>query len=116
MWPRIVEILIAAWLLVAHFVLHYDGWADFFAAGMIVLLASLSLWERLSKIHLLEIVPISLLLYVSYTYPNYQLPFSLQNFIVTVLTLLFFFIIPSDATQPPKAWRVFLKKFDSKEE
>lgn len=114
MWPRIFELLIAFWLILSHFLLRYDGIADFTAAVLVAFFALLALFERFAKAHLLQIIPIGILFYVSYSYPSYELPFALQNFIVTALTLLFFFILPTDACSPPKQWREFLKQFDSK--
>jgi hypothetical protein len=108
MWPRVLELFIACWLIISHFLLCYDGKVDFVAAALIGIIGCVSF--RFRMFHLFQIVPISILLYTSYIYPTWQLPFSLQNFILTALTLLFVCILPSDIHLPPKEWRDFLKK------
>jgi hypothetical protein len=108
MWARICELLLGIWLLYSHFLFDYKGKVDLVSTFFILLFASLCFIKRLQKMHLLQIIPASLLFYVSYTYPVVPLPFSLQNFILVGLSLLLFAVIPSHASDHPEPWKKFL--------
>lgn len=113
MWTRIAELLTAVWLFASHFIFGYDGSIDLICAIGIALFAALSFIDKLNKMHLLEVIPACALLYVSYTYPTPILPFALQNFILVALNILLFAILPSNASDHPRPWRHFLRKYHS---
>lgn len=99
MWPRYCELLLALWLIISHFLLGYDGNADFLSA---ILLASFALASfRFPRAHLFSSSSIYILLFTAYTYPTYELPFSLQNLIITALTIALFVILPCGINDSP---------------
>jgi hypothetical protein len=115
MWARICEILIGIWLIGSHWIFHDDQGIG--AGILIIFFALCSYIEKLNKMHLLQVVPAGWLLTIAYTYPTPWLPFSLQNYILSALTLLMFALIPSNASDHPRPWKKFLaKKEHSKEE
>ncbi len=110
MWARISELIIGVWLILSHFIFRTNDWEDIAAAVLILLFASLSFIEKLNKMHLMQVLPAGWLLYIGYTYPTYILPFSIQNYILSALTILMFAIIPSHASDHPRPWKKFLSK------
>lgn len=110
MWARISELILGLWLILSHFLFITNDWKDLSSAILILLFASLSYIEKLNKMHLLQVLPAGWLLYIGYSYPTYILPFSIQNYILTALTLLMFAIIPSHASDHPRPWKKFLRQ------
>ncbi len=110
MWARITEIILGLWLIASHFLFQTDLLADIFSGLMIILFASLSFFDKLNKMHLLQIVPASWLFYLGYAYPTPWLPFYMQNLILIALCLLMFAIIPSNASDHPRPWKKFFKE------
>lgn len=113
MWPRICEIILGIWLFSSHFIFSTDLWEDLVIAVLIFIFSLLSYFEKINKMHLFQIIPIGWLLYISYSYPTPWLPFYLQNYILVALGLLVFAIVPSRASDPPRAWRDFLGNRES---
>ena len=111
MWARIIEFILAAWLLASRFLLPYGNLplnaSDFAIPFLIILFAALSFFESWNKMHLLQVIPAGWLLYISYSYPTPWLPFGLQNHISVALFLLLFAIIPSHASDHPRPWKRF---------
>lgn len=114
MWARITEFLLALWLIASRFFFSYGdlplNFSDFAIPFLIILFAALSYVEKLNKMHLLHIIPSAWLLYISFSYPTPWLPFGLQNHILVALLLLTFAIIPSRASEHPRAWKQFFKE------
>lgn len=110
MWARISEIAIGAWLIISHFVFQTDLLADFFSGLLVIVFASISFIDKLNKMHLLQVIPAGWLLYLGYVYPTPWLPFSMQNLILSGITILMFAIIPSHASDHPRPWKKFLKE------
>lgn len=110
MWARISEIVLGVWLIGSHFIFAMSDWRGAFAGLLTIIFAALSYVESLNKVHLLQVLPAGLLLYVGYTYPTPFLPFSLQNYILTALSILMFAVIPSHASDHPRPWKDFLRK------
>jgi peptidoglycan/LPS O-acetylase OafA/YrhL len=109
MWARISEILLGLWLFASYLIFKTGHWCDFANGALILIFALLSYKETLNKMHLLQIIPASWLLYLAYSYPTYTLPFGYQNYILVALTLLMFAVIPSRASDHPRPWRKFLQ-------
>ncbi len=109
MWARISEIVLGIWLLASYFIFATGSWHDLAIAFFISLFALLSFRENLNKMHLLQVIPAGWLLYLSYSYPKYILPFGYQNYILIALSLLMFAIIPSNASDHPRPWKKFLQ-------
>lgn len=104
MWARIIELLIALWLVISFFAFGYHSDCLIVAAA-IALFSLLSYRESLNKMHLLNALCAFYLLYVSYTYPVVPLPFHYQSMILSAFFLLLLAIIPSRASEPPLAWQ-----------
>jgi hypothetical protein len=113
MWPRVCELLIAAWLAASPWVLgHVEGpremWlCDVAAAAGIAFLALASFTERGRRLHLLELPIAACLVGFGFLAAAEPLP-NLQSDILTGLVLAMFAIIPSPANEPPRAWRSFV--------
>jgi hypothetical protein len=109
-WARISEVILGFWLICSYFLFPTATFYDLGAALLIFLFAGLSWIDRLNKMHLLQIIPASLLFYIAYSYPSSDLPLGLQNSILIALSLLMFAIIPSHASDHPRPWQRFLDK------
>jgi hypothetical protein len=103
------------WLIASHFLFSLTGWDDLVLGFFVILFAALSFFDRLNKMHLFQILPAGWLLYLSYSYPTPWLPFFMQNYILTAISILMFAIIPSNASEHPRPWKSFLKNGHSKE-
>jgi hypothetical protein len=115
MWPRIAELVIAAWLAASPFVLPQDEphalgglpWlSDVVCAALIATCALLSFTRSLAWLHLGELPIAAWLLGYGFLASPATLPV-LQNDILMALVLPMFAIIPNRATLPPRSWREF---------
>lgn len=108
MWARYSEIILSIWLLSSHFIFSTKMWEDLVLTLFILIFSLLSFYDKLNKMHLLQIIPAGWLLILSYSYPTPWLPFYYQNYILIALSLLVFAIIPSNASDHPRPWKKFL--------
>ncbi len=111
MWPRVVEVMLGAWLLVTPFIFRatpeVDAYtASAFAAGAIAAVASLaSCWDPLRHARFLTLgVSFWLMLhgYFSAARPG---PPAAQNELVVGSILLLFAILPNEINAKPRPWR-----------
>ena len=112
MWPRVIEAMLGCWLLVSPFVFRGTDAVDDYttsalvSGGLIIAMSLLSFWEpgRLARFGTLGV---SLWLtahgYFGAERPG---PPAAQNEIMIGLTLLLLAVIPNEASQPPRPWRV----------
>lgn len=114
MWPRIAELLLAAWLAASPWVIPAPAGDEasirahaIACAAAIALFALLSFRPAWEKAHLLSLAPALWLIGVAFLQPDPPPAAAYQNFVVTSLTLLLFAILPSRASQSPRAWREF---------
>jgi hypothetical protein len=114
MWPRIAELLISAWLAASPWIVPSPAGADpivrtnaLVCAALIALFALLSFRAPWEKAHLLSLPVAVWLVAIAFLQPNPPPPAPFQNFVVTGLTLLLFAILPTRASEPPRAWREF---------
>lgn len=113
MWPRVVEVMLACWLMVSPFVFRYPPdatflWVnDYVCATLIVLFSMLSNIPRIEKIHLVNLAVALWLIGVAYLQPTAPPPPPYQNYVVLGFGLLIFGILPSHASEPPRAWKEF---------
>jgi hypothetical protein len=116
MWGRVVEIMIAVWLsfspfLFGHFPAIRPLWmSDLICAGAMLLFSSVSFYEPLRRVHLLNILIAGWLIGLGYVYGGYPAAAGYQNNIFTGLTVLLMAIIPNHANQPPRDWQRFYRK------
>ncbi len=114
MWPRVVEIMLACWLMASPFVFRPaptgTGVAISFLTGLGVLVLSfLSFWDRTRRAHLL-ILAIAVWLIVTGYVAGHPAPPSAQNRIVVGLLLAMFAIIPTRVNEIPDAWKKFYRR------
>jgi hypothetical protein len=111
MWARAVEVMLGLWLVIAPFVFGHFGelrrlaWSDMASGAALVLLSSLCFFERLRRLHLLNLAVSAWLVlhgYLGYAHPA---PPGAQNEILVGLVLLLTAIIPPQSSQPPRPWR-----------
>lgn len=114
MWPRYVELLIAAWLAASPFILGRGQpsesglhWlSDVVCALLIAACAGLSFTRRWQWLHFGEIAIAAWLVGYGFLAAAKPLP-TLQNDILIGLVLPMFAIIPNEATLPPRSWREY---------
>jgi hypothetical protein len=114
MWPRVAELVIAAWLAASPFVLAQEAsplgappWlSDVSCAGLIAACALLSFTRRFGWLHFGEIAVAAWLLGYGFLAAPEATP-ALENDILMGLVLPMFAIIPNHATLPPLSWRAF---------
>jgi hypothetical protein len=111
MWPRVVEVTLGCWLLVAPFVFRDTPAIDSYstnaiASGALVVVASLlSFWSRLRLAHLVTLgVALWLALHGYFSAPRPGPP-AAQNELALGLTLLLFAILPNEINAVPRPWR-----------
>ena len=116
MWPRVTEILIAVWLASSPWILAAPAESEFFlrvnaliSAALIAFFALLSFRAASEKAHLLTIAVALWIIGVAFAAPNPPPPAMYQNFVVVGLLLLMIAVLPSRASEPPKAWRDFYR-------
>jgi hypothetical protein len=114
MWARFCEIILGTWLFSSHFIFSTKMWIDLALPPFILICSLLSFYEKLNKMHLLQIIPAGWLIFLGYSYPTPWLPFYYQNYILIALSLLVFAIIPSNASEHPRAWKKFLNDRSNK--
>lgn len=114
MWPRIAEFLLAAWLAASPWVLAAPAGNEnsirahaTACAALIALFALLSFRPAWEKAHLLSLAPAFWLIGVAFLQADPPPAAENQNFVITSLTLLLVAILPSRASQSPRAWREF---------
>jgi hypothetical protein len=112
MWPRVIEGMLGAWMLVVPFVFRGtasldDYTTNAFVSGAIHIVTSvLCFWEptRLARIVTLGVsIWLALHGYFGADRPG---PPAAQNELMVGLTLLVFAIIPNETSLPPRPWRV----------
>lgn len=96
MWSRILELLLAGWLVASH---------DWVPAALTALFALLSF--RFRKMHLCTLGVGLYLVYTAFAQPPGP---RAENHLVVGLLLLILALIPSHAQQPPREWVEFLKQ------
>jgi hypothetical protein len=111
MWARVVELLLACWLVASPFLFRHPSgerilwWTDVGGGALIALFALLSWRQWLRRAHLLSIVVALWLIGFGFLGSPYPPPAALQNDIVVGMVLLTFAIVPGEASRPPAAWR-----------
>lgn len=110
MWSRVVEIMLACWLLVSPFVFQHSSqetmlWvSDFACAVAVATLAMLSYWPPTRHAHLVTVlVALWLILFGRFAVAA-PIPPGYQNEMVVGLLLLMFAIVPNHAARMPLAW------------
>jgi len=114
MWPRIIELLLAAWLAASPWIvpappdaapfLRLNSLACAAAIAALALISFRSAWE---KAHLGSLAIGLWLIALAFLQPNPPPPPAYQNYVVTALLLLTFAILPTRASDPPRAWSDF---------
>ena len=116
MWARVVEFMLACWLALSPFILHYPAsetfrWAnDFICAFLVALFALLSFWPPLRKIHLLTLGIALWLWGLGYSSFPDMTPPAHENSVIIGLILLMIAIVPNHSHLPTPSWQEFLNK------
>lgn len=111
MWARVVEVMLACWLIISPFIFRIGDdawvWANCLISGSAMLIFSLISFapSRLEKIHLANVLVAGWMIAVAFWQPDPPPTAPYQNFVVVGLLLMMFAIIPSRASEPPRAWR-----------
>ena len=120
MWARVAEVMLSIWLWISPFIFQYPShetflWVnDFICGSLVMLFALFSFWHPLRKLHLATIGIALWLWGIGYTDFPGKTSIPLQNSVVLGLLLFMLAMIPTQAKQPPYAWREFVKKKQSK--
>lgn len=116
MWARVIEVMIAIWLILSPFIFRYPSqetflWMnDFICAFSVALCALLSFWHPLRKIHLVTLAIAFYLWALGYIDFPEKASIASQNSAVIGLLLLMLAIVPSHAEQPSYSWKKFLEE------
>lgn len=106
MFARVLEAVLACWLLMSPFVFDHQEVAffavDFGAAAVVFVLSMLSFWRRAYRAHLGILVPAAVLIVWGYAYPG-DAP-AAENELTVGILLAMLAIIPTRALVPPDAW------------
>ncbi len=116
MWARIIEFILAMWLVLSpcafySVVQSKIFWISDLLCGLLIALFALcSFFKRLEKIHLCSFAIAIWLIGIGYfgstEFPH---PFTLQNNLIVGLLLAIVSIIPSHSSKPPRGWIEFYK-------
>lgn len=115
MWARVVEVMLAGWLVASPFIFRHPYgasglWAaDWIAAALVVIFALLSFWRPSQYAHLLT-VAVALVMFGAGWIQERPVPPGWQNQMFVGLTLLMTSIIPSQASDPPPGWREYYEQ------
>jgi Zn-dependent protease len=111
MWPRVVELMLGAWLAISPFV--FRGTLDverytwsLVVSGAVVIIASLlSFWPPASQARFATLLAALWLAGHGYFAAVRPGPPAAQNEITIGLLLLLFAILPNETNRPPVPWR-----------
>ncbi|EKE08618.1 MAG: hypothetical protein ACD_17C00078G0003 [uncultured bacterium] len=101
--------ILALWIWVSYFLFDYFSLVGILSAVLMFLFALLSYKEQWNKMHLFQVLPTGLLIYLGFSYPTPWLPMGLQNYLIVAALLAMFCLIPSHASDQPRPWKRFLK-------
>ena len=113
MWPRVIELSIAGFLIASIWIFQSSDFLLIFnivIAAWICLFSILSFFKQLRKIHLMNIVAAFALAIFAFIQPNPPPPPPYQNYMILSLLLVMFAILPTEASKPPMPWRKFYYK------
>lgn len=113
MWARIVEFMLACWLMISPFIFRYSSedtlfWAnDLICATLIASFSLFSFWKPLRKLHLFTLA-VAFWLW-GRGYINFPLPPSIVQENSVVLGLLFFMLalVPTRSEELSPSWKEF---------
>ena len=107
MWARVVEFMLACWLVISPFIFQHpeeEGalWAtDFICGASVALFALLSFAKRLSKIHLLNLLVAFWLIIVGHGMRSIDPLAAHQNQLILGLLFSMLALVPSHSERPP---------------
>jgi hypothetical protein len=110
MWARVLEVAVGCWLLMSPFIFAHgaqpvEWWVTDFAGGSAtIILAMMSFWPPLQRIHLLSL-GVALWLISGAFLSGTPTPPAVQNQMTVGLLLAMLTIIPTDSNEPPESWR-----------
>ena len=116
MWARVVEVMLAIWLLISPFIFRHPThetflWVnDFICGSLVAVFALFSFWHPLRKIHLMTLGVALWLWGLGYTSFPEMTPPSQENSVVIGLILLMLAIIPSHSHHTTLSWKEFINR------
>jgi hypothetical protein len=111
MWPRVIEGMLGAWLMLTPFVFRgTEAVGDFvtssIVSGLVIAVASLlAFWEPTRHARFLTLAVSLWLSLHGYFGAERPGPPAAQNELVLGLTLLLFAIMPNEVNEVPRPWR-----------
>jgi len=118
MWARVMEVVLACWLVLSQFIFRYDGedvflrTNDLACAAIVVACSFLSFWRPLRYAHL-AILPVALWL-LGYVFLQTQSAPPHMNYMVVGMLWMLFALVPNYASEPPQAWLRYVKNMPEK--
>ena len=109
MWGRIVEFMVAVWLIFSPFIFAASDnaavlWGDMATAALICLLSGVSYWYPLRHVHFANLlVAVGLVLVGRFATPPPAIA-AQQNHITVGFFLMMIALIPNSASLPPVGW------------
>ena len=111
MWARIIEFIIAIWLISSSRLFYHPANPDFFwvsdliCGAAITVFALFSLKGSLQKLHLCSIGIALYLVVLGFSSSAFPPPALFQNYLILGLLLLMFALVPSSPSLPPAVFK-----------
>jgi hypothetical protein len=110
MWPRVVELMLGAWLLVSVFVFagtpgqEAYTFGDAVCGAAVIAASLLAFWRPLRRANVATLAVALWLVGYGYLAAARPGPPAAQNDLVIGLLLLLFAILPTEVNRPPDGW------------
>ena len=111
MWPRVVEVMLGAWLVISPFIFRgtpqvSDYTLNVVISGCVIIVSSLlAFWSRAGGARFVTLAASIWLMAHGYFSAVRPGPPAAQNEIMIGLLLVLFAILPNETNRPPAAWR-----------
>ena len=111
MWPRVVEIMLGAWLVIGPFVfrdtpdVHRYTMSMVLSGALIAMASTLAFWSPAAGARYITLLTSLWLMGHGYFAAARPGPPAAQNELLTGLLILLFAVLPNDINRPPEAWR-----------
>lgn len=115
MWPRVVELMLGAWLAISPLFVADDvggfGAVNAYVCAALVATAScLAYWEPTRHARALTLTVGLWLTGRAYLVADFPAEPMVQNEFLVGLLLLMFAIVPNNISQPPRSWEPYIRQ------
>ena len=110
MWPRVVEVMLGAWLVISPFIFRDTSGLERYTVSMVVsgtviaVASSLAFWSPAAGARYVTLLTSLWLMAHGYFFAARPGPPAAQNELVVGLVILLFAVLPNDVNRPPEKW------------